>query len=342
MTSTFHSARRAAGDQDRQVRVVQRSLDLTCQLLEKGTRHFCSQRLRTQRAINAYMQVRCFPQRNGTEMDGMNVIQSKHLRHMIIVGLIAVAARCGVARAAVVYDNLGPAPYWTSGYATFGLYSDGVRYERGMQFIPSQTVTLSTLELALGEAFFTSGNPAQSGTAKVRLLTDSGNAPGAELEMWTSATISGSPTTGGVLSFTSLLTPTLTAGVKYWIVLGEGAGSNLGGAWYFADDNHTGNTLTMWRNSNTGVASYATLTRGYRTRVSGDLPSVAPNLAIARSGDNVEISWNTNATGGTLQGTATLNPAITWTNLSVGIIVSNRYVVTEPIGNGAKFYRWAR
>ncbi|MDB6058817.1 MAG: hypothetical protein JWO95_2661 [Verrucomicrobiales bacterium] len=256
-----------------------------------------------------------------------------------MAALIALAIQSGV-RAAVVFDNLGPAPYTTVGYATFGLYSDSIYYDRGMQFTAAQTVILTNLQLALGEAHFTSGNAEQSGTAKIQLLTDSASTPGTVLETWTSATISGGPQAGGVLSFNSVLKPKLTAGSKYWVVLSAATGSNLGGAWYFADDNHTGNTLTLWRNNSTGTPSYTTLTRGYRTLVSGD--STGPKLSIAVSGNNVKIFWTTNTIGGTLQGKSSLSQANTWANIGTGTIVSNQYVVTEPIGTAPKFYRLAQ
>jgi hypothetical protein len=254
-----------------------------------------------------------------------------------MAALVALAIQCGSVRGAVVFDNLGPAPYTTVGYASFGLFSDGVYYDRGMQFTAAQTVTLTNLQLALGQAHFTSGNAEQSGTAKIQLLTDSANTPGTVLESWTSPTISGGPQAGGVLSFNSILKPKLTAGSKYWVVLSAAPGSNLGGAWYFADDNHTGLTLTMWRNDTTGIPSYNTLTRGFRTLVSGD--SNGPKLSIAVSGNNVKISWTTNAIGGTLQGNSSLRLTNTWANIGTGTIVSNQYVVTEPIGANPKFYR---
>jgi hypothetical protein len=254
-----------------------------------------------------------------------------------MAALVALAIQSGSVQGAVLYDNLGPAPYYTFGYATFGLFSDSTYYDRGIQFTAAQTATLTNLQLALGEAFFTSGNAAQSGTARIQLLTDSADTPGTVLESWTSTTISGSPPTGGVLSFNSVLTPKLTAGSKYWVVLSAAPGSNLGGAWYFADDNHTGNTLILWRNDTTGTPTYYTLTRGFRTLVSGD--SNGPKLNIAVSGKNVKISWTTNATGGTLQGNSSLRLTNTWANIGTGTIVSNQYVVTEPIGVTPKFYR---
>ncbi len=257
-----------------------------------------------------------------------------------MAALIALSIHAGSVRGAVVFDNLGPAPYATFGYSTFGLYSDGTNYDRGMQFTAAQTVTLTNLQLALGQAHFVSGNPEQSGTAKIQLLTDSANTPGTVLETWTSSTLSGGPQAGGVVSFDSVLKPKLTAGTKYWIVLSDATGSNLGGAWYFADDNHTGITLTLWRNNSTGTPTYTPLSRGYRTLVSGD--TTGPKLNIAVSGNNVKISWTTNAVGGTLQGRSSLSPTNTWANIGTGTIVSNQYVVTEPIGTAPKFYRLAQ
>jgi len=154
--------------------------------------------------------------------------QNQKLRCTVTATLVALTIQCGSVRGAVVYDNLGPAPYTTFGYATFGLYSDSVYYDRGIQFTAAQTATLTNLQLALGEAYFTSGNAAQSGTAKIQLLTDSADTPGTVLESWTSPTISGSPPTGGVVSFNSLLKPKLTTGSKYWVVLSAAPGSWAG------------------------------------------------------------------------------------------------------------------
>jgi len=266
--------------------------------------------------------------------------QNQQLRYLIMAALIAAAVHTGPVRGAVVFDNLGPAPYTTVGYSTFGLFSDGIYYDRGIQFTAAQTVTLTNLQLALGQAHFVSGNPEQSGTARIQLQNDSADTPGTVLESWTSPTLSGGPQAGGVVSFNSVLKPKLTAGTKYWVVLSAAPGSSVGGAWYFADDNHTGNTLVYYRNNTTGVPTYYSLTRGFRTLVSGD--NTGPKLNIAVSGTNVKISWSTNAIGGTLQGKSSLSPGHNWANIGPGTIVGSQYVVTEPLGTAPKFYRLAQ
>ncbi len=257
----------------------------------------------------------------------------------LAIGLSAVLpSRASV----IVYDNLGSAPYDVDGYSTFGLYSDGNRYQRGIQFTPSQTVTLSTLQLALGEAFFTSGNSAQSGTAGVQLMTDSNNTPGIVLESWTSANISGFPNDASVQSFTSVLTPTLTAGSNYWIMLSDAAGSSLGGSWPFADDSHTGNTLTVWVNLTTPSTTFTELTRGFRSQVAGNVPM--PSLSITPTATNtIVLSWPSFAVGWVLQRTNSLAHASNaWPQISppYSSTSSNFSVVlTNPPGGGNQFFR---
>ena len=123
-------------------------------------------------------------------------------------------------------------------------------------------------------------------------------------------------------------------------MLSAAPGSSLSGAWYFADDNHTGNTLVYYRNNTSGTPTYYTLTRGFRTLVSGD--TTGPKLSIAVVGTNVKISWSTNAIGGTLQGKSSLSPGNNWANIGPGTIVGSQYVVTEPLGTAPKFYRLAQ
>lgn len=258
---------------------------------------------------------------------------------VLAIGLSAVlSSRASV----IVYDNLGSAPYDVDGYSTFGLYSDGDTYQRGIQFTPSQTVTLSTLQVAIGEAFFTSGNSAQSGTASVQLMTDHNNAPGVTLESWTSANISGSPGNASVQSFTSVLTPTLTAGSNYWIVLGDASGSSLGGAWCFADDSHTGDTLTMWANLTTGSTNFTELTRGFRSQVAGN--ALVPSLSIMPTATNtIVLSWPLFAAGWVLQRTNSLaNATNAWPQVPTpySSTSTNYFVVlTNPPAGGNQFFR---
>jgi hypothetical protein len=62
-------------------------------------------------------------------------------------------------------------------------------------------------------------------------------------------------------------------------------------------------------------------------------------LKITSSGDGVTVSWSTNATGFTLQATASLQPPVTWTNAGAATVAGGNYSVTEPIGTTPKFYR---
>jgi hypothetical protein len=256
----------------------------------------------------------------------------------LVIGLSsALTGRAQV----VVYNNLGTSPYDQDGYATFGFYSDGDTYVRGMQFTPSQTVMLSSLELALGEAYFPSGDVAQSGTANVMLTTDNNNKVGTVLESWTSASISGSPGNASVLTFTSVLTPLLKAGTNYWIVLGDASGSGLSGAWCFAETSAPSDVLTVWTNVDTGAATYEPLTRGYQTLVTGN---VLPSLSITHTKTNTfVVSWPASASGWVLQSTNFLaKSTLPWSAVTLPYISTptNFYVVlTNPPAKGNQFFR---
>lgn len=232
-----------------------------------------------------------------------------------------------------IYDNLGSPPYGSYGY--FGVYSDGYTYKRGMQFTCSKTITLSTLELVLGEGYFAG---AQSGTAMAQLMTDTNNTPATVLESWTSGALSGVPGDSSVQTFTSVQKPTLTAGQKYWVVVGDAPGSSLTGAWEFAATSPYGNTYVMWDNVSTGSATFFTLTAGYRTRIIGEAP---PLLSITSTGTNtIVVSWPAYAAGAQLQSSTQLGATANWTATSQTPITNGNFLqVTLPVGSTSQFFR---
>ena len=183
-----------------------------------------------------------------------------------IAAILTLTLSTSSLRAVTVFDNLGSPPTLTGfGYSTFGLI-DGVRYDRGMQFTASASVYLTTLQLGIGQAYWDGTTVA--GTGKVQLYTDNAGTPGTLLQTWT--TSSQSSLSGIVESVTSATVTPLTANTKYWVMLSDAPGSNLGGGWGFADDAHTGLTNVDWVNESTGISTFSTLTRGYRTLVSGN------------------------------------------------------------------------
>lgn len=270
-------------------------------------------------------------------LNGHHEFRQRHWSGLWFVLALAIglgAALTGRAQVAV-YDNLGPPPYGTTGYATFGLYSDGYYYKRGIQFTATNTVTLSKLELVLGEAYFAG---VQSGKAMAELMADTNNTPGSVLESWTSGTISGSPTTSSLQTFTSVLTPKLTAGKKYWVVLSDPPGSVLGGSWDFADDNHTGLTYVMYANVSTNSTTYYTLTRGFRTRVSGTAP--VPLSITPTATNTVVVSWPSYVTGAQLQSTTQVGAGVNWTATTQTAVTNGNFLqVTLPVGSTSQFFR---
>ena len=64
------------------------------------------------------------------------------------------------------------------------------------------------------------------------------------------------------------------------------------------------------------------------------------SLTIVLSSTNAVISWPSNATGFTLQETATLSSAITWTDVTNSVVVSGtNNTVTVNASSGNNFFR---
>jgi hypothetical protein len=208
-----------------------------------------------------------------------------------IAAILLILSSTQLSRAAVVYDNLGtPANYTNDGFASFGLYQ-GTYYEEGMQFTPSQTIQLSTLSVALGLAFV--NGQTHTGLVEVQLLSDANNQFGSVLETFTSTT--NPVSTGSLFTFTSVATPTLTFGSKYWIVLSAAPQSNLYGAWYFAETNQPGNVLTAGAAVG-GTPTYIERTRGYQSEVIGSIPGDLNNDGVINQADLDIITANNGKT----------------------------------------------
>jgi hypothetical protein len=68
-----------------------------------------------------------------------------------------------------------------------------------------------------------------------------------------------------------------------------------------------------------------------------------PQLAIARAGTNVLLTWSTNFSGFTLQSTASLVAPTTWNTITANPpVVNSNYTVTNGISGARKFYRLAQ
>lgn len=65
-----------------------------------------------------------------------------------------------------------------------------------------------------------------------------------------------------------------------------------------------------------------------------------PALNIALSGDNVILSWTTNAPGFSLQSTSALGSNSVWTNLALPVtVVGGQYTVTNTLSGAAAYFR---
>ena len=104
-------------------------------------------------------------------------------------------------------------------------------------------------------------------------------------------------------------------------------------------------TLTYFRvPTSSDVDAYATILGWAATaqwdyiRIGTPLAPPPPQLNISRIGKSVAISWPTNATGFTLQSTASLAPA-SWSTAGVPVVQGEQYVFTTVATNAAQFYR---
>ena len=75
----------------------------------------------------------------------------------------------------------------------------------------------------------------------------------------------------------------------------------------------------------------------YHTAAIISIPVV---LQARPNGNEIILSWPTDAVGFTLQSTPSLTPPMTWMDfLETPAVVGSQFVVTNMMGGGAKFYR---
>jgi len=65
-----------------------------------------------------------------------------------------------------------------------------------------------------------------------------------------------------------------------------------------------------------------------------------PSLRARPNGNELILSWPTNAVGFTLQSTLNLAPPVTWIDsMSVPTVIDARFTLTNDTSGGAQFYR---
>jgi len=129
-----------------------------------------------------------------------------------LAGLVITLSIGGAAHAAILYDSFGPGDvYDTSSGWTIG---GGSRTETGgfsqaLQFMPSLSANVSTVEVAL---FSVQGGSQVIGM----LMTDAGGLPGSVLETFSFVNVVGDPT---IYLAASSAHASLQAGTPYWFAL---------------------------------------------------------------------------------------------------------------------------
>lgn len=202
------------------------------------------------------------------------------------------------ALASVIFSNFGPgSTYDVSSGNVVGDGFDGSIYSQGDSFTPIQNAVFGSLRIALSEVF-----PGSQGTSlTINLTADSGNAPGAVLESWSTA-----PGSLGLLGnnnaplvLNSSLNLTLLAGTEYWITASLGGMGNAV-AWNW---NSTGDMNPHAINDGSGWFSPSGLTPGafeVDSATSVPEPSTLALFGVAFAGMAARSRRKPSAPGNTL------------------------------------------
>ncbi len=107
-------------------------------------------------------------------------------------------------------------------------------------------------------------------------------------------------------------------------------------------------SVVAWGRNLEGQTTYAVGLEGVTVIAAGGSHTVAilgtaVALKTAFNGDELILSWPTNAFGFGLFTTDNLTPPVTWTDWSgVPVLIGTRFMITNPITNGRQFFRLAR
>jgi hypothetical protein len=142
--------------------------------------------------------------------------------------LLIAAALSSVAQASIIFTNLGPGRSYdiTQGNPVGNDFAGDIAAQ-GDTFTPTSTATLTTIEVALSCIV---GCPA-SESFTVAFRADSSGAPGAVIESFAfvGTTLGALSSNNPLITATSILHPTLTAGTQYWVTVS--ASVNFAIAW---------------------------------------------------------------------------------------------------------------
>ena len=89
--------------------------------------------------------------------------------------------------------------------------------------------------------------------------------------------------------------------------------------------------------------NFVAISAGFQYSLAIQAVMERPVLNIARVANNIVLSWSTNDSGYTLEAKADLSSSLDWSNVpGTPTIAGDRYIVTNSVPNGNKFYRLKR
>jgi hypothetical protein len=138
----------------------------------------------------------------------------KRIPAALLIALIALFCRTSAEASTIVFSNLGPGnSYNGSGaYVISGSTTIFGDLDQGSQFVPSQTVTLDSIEAALT---YDRGPNAM----ELWLMSDDAGVPGSILESFSFTNLPPFDSTSTALAVgTSASHPLLMAGTQYWVI----------------------------------------------------------------------------------------------------------------------------
>jgi PEP-CTERM motif len=164
---------------------------------------------------------------------------------VVLVALVLLLGVAGQAKADVLYTTLGPGNTYDTAK---GYFVDGANFYNqviAMPFTPGATAVFQDALVAVANY---QGN---SSVLTVNLETDNGGVPGTILDTTTATVIADFSSGGSVVTATSVLNPTLTAGSTYWLVLSN-SDPNAEAVWMYAYQDAVGPAAFNQSGSPTG------------------------------------------------------------------------------------------
>jgi hypothetical protein len=227
------------------------------------------------------------------------------------MGLTFGLAASTLQGAIIIYTSFGAGQSYDTGVDRVVGNEAGASYEDAMPFTATMTGPLASITVPVFNVLAPS-------EINFSLNVNNGTVPGTALESWT---LTGLPGLTTLSTMTSTSNPTLTAGVKYWLIASV-TGTSTQDGWYLANSG----SPTGFLYSSTGGATWGVPT-GNTTICAFELDSAQPLItSVAVSGTNLVLDATNGLSGRTYYTLSSTNVALTpgqWTPIATNVLSAN-------------------